>query len=149
MKQVTKRYTNGEITVVWQPHLCVHSGICFRGLPLVFDPRRRPWVMMEHATSDAIVAQVGKCPSGALSIAPVESAAVAAPAPTTDDADVAEVTRIEATDGGPYLVYGPLLVRERDGACSLRSGTTALCRCGGSANKPYCDGTHGRIGFKG
>jgi len=41
---VIKRYTNGEVTVIWQPSLCVHSTICFRGLPAVFDPRRvRGW----------------------------------------------------------------------------------------------------------
>ncbi len=63
-----KHYSNGEVTVVWQPGLCQHSGICVRGLPRVFDPRRRPWIELEHADTEAIVAQVGRCPSGALSI---------------------------------------------------------------------------------
>jgi uncharacterized Fe-S cluster protein YjdI len=66
-KQITKKYSNGEVTVVWQPHLCTHSGICFRGLPLVFDPRVRPWIRPEGATTQQIVEQVKKCPSGALS----------------------------------------------------------------------------------
>jgi uncharacterized Fe-S cluster protein YjdI len=151
MKPITKRYTNGEVTVVWQPHLCIHSGICFRGLPAVFDPRRRPWVMPENAASAAIVAQVGRCPSGALSMAPAEAPA-AAPAPAeapAADSDAAEVTRIEATSNGPLLVYGSVLVRGGDGRCELRDGTTALCRCGGSANKPFCDGSHAKIGFRG
>jgi len=64
---VLKHYSNTDITVVWQPGLCRHSGICFRGLPLVFDPRRRPWIQLEHADSAAIVSQVDRCPSGALS----------------------------------------------------------------------------------
>ena len=64
---VTKRYSNGEITVVWQPDLCAHSTRCFQGLPAVFDPRVRPWVRIEGAASDAIVRQVEACPSGALS----------------------------------------------------------------------------------
>src|SRR5262245_5839910 len=68
MKEITKRYSNGEITVVWQPHLCIHSANCARGLPQVFDPRRRPWIDPRAATSAEIVAQVGRCPSGALSI---------------------------------------------------------------------------------
>jgi uncharacterized Fe-S cluster protein YjdI len=67
MKDILKRYSNGEVTVIWQPALCTHSGICFRGMPRVFDPRRRPWVILEHSESDAIVAQVERCPSGALS----------------------------------------------------------------------------------
>ena len=62
-----KHYSNNDITVVWQPDLCRHSGICFRGLPLVFDPRRRPWIQLEHADSATIVSQVDRCPSGALS----------------------------------------------------------------------------------
>ena len=70
MRHITKRYSNGDVTVVWQPDLCVHSGICARGLFRVFNPRRRPWVDMNAATTDEIVAQVGKCPSGALSIGP-------------------------------------------------------------------------------
>lgn len=65
---IVKRYSNGEITVVWQPSLCVHSGICARGLPKVFDPRRRPWVILDGFDSETIVNQVERCPSGALSI---------------------------------------------------------------------------------
>lgn len=68
MKDITKRYSNGEVTVVWKPSLCIHSAICFHGLPKVFDPRMRPWVRPEAASTDAIVAQVARCPSGALSI---------------------------------------------------------------------------------
>lgn len=144
MKTITKRYPKDDVQVVWQPHLCIHSGICFSGLPPVFDPRRRPWITPEGADRDAIVAQVAKCPSGALSIESV--APVAAP---VAESDAAEVTRIEATPDGPLLVHGTLLVRASDGTCAVKQGTTALCRCGGSVNKPYCDGTHARIGFKG
>ncbi|MBL7838803.1 MAG: (4Fe-4S)-binding protein [Cyclobacteriaceae bacterium] len=68
MKDITKTYTNGEITIVWQPARCIHSGICFRGLGEVFDPRRQPWITPEKATSDKIVEQINKCPSGALSL---------------------------------------------------------------------------------
>jgi uncharacterized Fe-S cluster protein YjdI len=65
---IIKRYSNGEITVVWQPSLCVHSGICARGLPKVFSPRRRPWVILDDVDTQTIVDQVERCPSGALSI---------------------------------------------------------------------------------
>jgi len=63
----TKRYTLNGITVTWKPGLCIHSGICARGLPAVFDPRRRPWIELQHADTDVIAAQVDRCPSGALS----------------------------------------------------------------------------------
>lgn len=62
-----KQYTNGEITVVWKPELCEHVGICARGLPDVFNPRRRPWIELHHSDSATVAAQVDKCPSGALS----------------------------------------------------------------------------------
>ena len=68
-----RRYTNGEITVVWEPSKCLHSQTCFRGLPTVFDPRKRPWVTMAGAPTEAITAQVGRCPSGALTLAPTEA----------------------------------------------------------------------------
>jgi uncharacterized Fe-S cluster protein YjdI len=64
----TRRYGNGEVTVVWRPALCIHSGNCFRGLPEVFDPRRRPWIVATAAPTRAIVDQIAHCPSGALSI---------------------------------------------------------------------------------
>ncbi|HTA83778.1 MAG TPA: (4Fe-4S)-binding protein [Bacteroidia bacterium] len=67
-KKITKHYSNGEVTVVWQPHVCQHTGICFRGLPEVFDPRRRPWIEQHASTTEKIVNQVKQCPSGALSI---------------------------------------------------------------------------------
>lgn len=62
-----KRYTNGDITVVWKPDVCSHSGLCWRGLNAVFNPRVRPWINMDGADTEAIIAQVETCPSGALS----------------------------------------------------------------------------------
>ena len=66
-RDIVKHYTLNGITVTWQPALCRHSGICARGLPFVFDPRRRPWIELQHADAEAICAQVDRCPSGALS----------------------------------------------------------------------------------
>lgn len=68
MRAITKKYSNGEVTILWQQERCIHSAICFKGLPQVFDPRRRPWITPESSDTASIVAQVGKCPSGALSI---------------------------------------------------------------------------------
>ena len=62
----TRRYRNGELTVIWKPSLCQHTGICARGLPAVFAPRRQPWIDMNAASSEEIEAQVARCPSGAL-----------------------------------------------------------------------------------
>ena len=67
MAQTIFKYSNGEVTIIWQPHLCIHSGNCARGLPEVFKPREKPWIAAEGATTDKIIQQVKKCPSGALS----------------------------------------------------------------------------------
>jgi uncharacterized Fe-S cluster protein YjdI len=60
-------YTNGEVTIVWQPKLCQHSANCVRGLPSVFNSREKPWIKPDGATTEQIIEQVKKCPSGALS----------------------------------------------------------------------------------
>jgi uncharacterized Fe-S cluster protein YjdI len=141
VREITKKYTNGVITVVWKPGVCIHSARCFTGLPAVFDPSARPWVDMSGASTEAIEAQVGKCPSGALSVfrndAPED-----APAPGDE-------TTIEVVENGPLLVHGRITVRSADGKLVRPPDRTAMCRCGGSANKPYCDGTHRRNGFRG
>ncbi len=68
MPITTHTYGNEEITVLWEPAKCIHSAICFKGLPQVFDPRRRPWIEIENATAEMIKNQVAQCPSGAISI---------------------------------------------------------------------------------
>jgi len=137
MRDIVKRYTRGDVTVVWQPGLCMHSEICFLGLPDVFDPSRRPWVDMEGADLVAIVEQVKRCPSGALSIGPMAVPSPPAPAPVV----------IEPQPNGPLLVRGDVDVRRADGTVERRTGSCALCRCGQSADRPFCDGTHKRVGF--
>lgn len=63
-----KEYSNGEITILWQPEKCQHSGICVKMLPKVYNPKNRPWIQIENASSEELINQVAHCPSGALSI---------------------------------------------------------------------------------
>jgi len=74
MSESIKHYTNGDLSIVWQPELCQHSTHCFRNLPNVFNPRINPWVKPENADSAELIQVVMGCPSGALSIlqAPAE-----------------------------------------------------------------------------
>ena len=67
MREMTKKYSNGKVTIVWKPHLCWHSGKCVFGLPAVFDVNRRPWIDPMGATTEEIINQVEQCPSKALS----------------------------------------------------------------------------------
>jgi uncharacterized Fe-S cluster protein YjdI len=148
MKDLTKKYTNGEITVVWKPALCVHSGLCFRGLGSVFNPRARPWVTPEGGTTEQIAEQVKKCPSGALSSFMNAEAAGGAAGGAESEVDVEAETVVEPTPNGPLLVYGNVVVKNSRGELMRKHNVTAFCRCGASANKPFCDGSHTRTGFK-
>jgi len=62
----THTYSNGEINVIWQPHKCIHAGICVKMLPNVYNPKERPWIKAENAASDELKNQINQCPSGAL-----------------------------------------------------------------------------------
>jgi uncharacterized Fe-S cluster protein YjdI len=67
MEDFIRKYSNGEITVVWKPGTCIHSRLCWKELGAVFNPSAKPWVNITGATSQRIMEQVKKCPSGALS----------------------------------------------------------------------------------
>ena len=142
----TKTYGNADITVTWKPDLCIHSEKCYHGLGAVFDPNRRPWIDMGAAETDRIKVQVGKCPSGALSWTAKSQAAESQPAPA---AEAGPALTIEVTADGPLLVKSVHQLDFADGTMKQRSGTTAYCRCGASARKPFCDGSHKRVRFKG
>lgn len=143
MSDFVKHYTNGDVTIVWKADLCEHSARCFRGLPQVFDPRIRPWIRPENASSEDIIAIVRQCPSGALTILEAPQAEPAPPAA------MVQALSIDVAPGGPYRVHVPVILRMPDGTTVERTATTALCRCGHSRNKPYCDGSHVSAEFDG
>ncbi|GJM27966.1 MAG: hypothetical protein DHS20C17_06010 [Cyclobacteriaceae bacterium] len=128
---VKKEYSNDEVTVVWQPELCIHSGKCVQGLGKVFDPERKPWIDPTQATSGEIKAQVQKCPSGALSIKDSASAS----------ADSMSSVKVQLMPGGPMILKGTCEVVGEDGSIESRKNA-AFCRCTKSKNFPYCDGSH-------
>jgi uncharacterized Fe-S cluster protein YjdI len=64
---IKKEYTNGEITIVWQSGKCIHSGLCVRNNPDVFQPKEKPWIKPEASNTEKIKSTIDKCPSGALS----------------------------------------------------------------------------------
>lgn len=144
MKDITKKYTNGEVTIVWKPETCIHSTLCWKGadgLKDVFNPAEKPWIKPEGASTERIVEQVKKCPSGALSFYYNNSEA--------EIEDVKVESIIEVAKNGPLLVYGNITIKHNSGTEEKRNKVTAFCRCGHSNNKPYCDGSHGKMGFEG
>lgn len=116
----------------------------------VFNPSARPWINIQGATTERIIEQVRKCPSGALSYLMDEAIGV----PDENGGkkiveEKASITNIDVMQDGPLLINADCTFTLSDGRQEIRKGKTALCRCGGSSNKPYCDGSHKRNGFKG
>ncbi|HZW63940.1 MAG TPA: (4Fe-4S)-binding protein [Flavobacteriaceae bacterium] len=136
----SKKYSNGEVTIVWKPDACIHSGICVKGLPKVFNPKDRPWIKIYQATTEGLINQVKKCPSGALGYFMDDA---------KDESAVSLETKVEVMENGPLLVYGTLHVTRENGEKEVKNKTTAFCRCGSSLNKPYCDGSHVKNDFRG
>jgi len=66
MSKRLQTYETDEIVVTFDPEICRHTGVCVRGLPLVFDVRRKRWIAPESAPAAEVAAQVARCPSGAL-----------------------------------------------------------------------------------
>ena len=141
MAEKVKEYESEEITVLWKAEKCIHSEKCFKGLPGVFDPNARPWVNVNGATDDAIKAQVDTCPSGALSYVSKNQ--------NEQQMEVHDEQIVEVAKDGPLMVYGNIKVKGHDGSEVTKHRVTAFCRCGASENKPYCDGSHKKIGFEG
>jgi uncharacterized Fe-S cluster protein YjdI len=133
----TKEYATGEIVVEWEPRLCYHSRNCVQSLPQVFDETRRPWVNVDAASADEVEAAVARCPSGALRTRRLDWQTAKRQTPP----------QVQASENGPLLVSGGVRVVDAEGNVLFDGERAALCRCGGSGNKPFCDGTHEKIGF--
>jgi len=132
-----REYATDEIVVEWRPRLCYHSQNCVRALPLVFEKERRPWIDVSQATADEIDDAVEGCPSGALRFRRITGDQ--RPSPTT--------VEISPQPNGPLVVRGPITVVRPDGEVEHVT-RAAFCRCGQSANKPFCDGSHREAGFR-
>ena len=130
---IIKEYVKGELTVVWEPKKCIHSGICLKGLPAVFDLKQRPWVNMEASEASKIIETVRECPSKALSIKGVRFKETKGGS-----------TDITLIHGGPLIVKGGATIHHRK-STEVIANTVSFCRCNRSKGFPYCDGTHAKI----
>jgi CDGSH-type Zn-finger protein len=132
-------YPAGRITIHDNRSICAHAGRCTDGLATVFKYGSEPWIDPAGAAPEKIVETIRRCPSGALSY-------------TLDGvpgADPPAEPAITVTPDGPYAVVGGPELLEAAWAQGASASHYTLCRCGGSKNKPFCDGTHWSIGFKG
>jgi len=131
-------YQGAGVTIRDDRTVCSHAGLCTDNLATVFRLRQEPWIDATAADVEAIVAQVQRCPSGALSVA-VEG----------DEPSEAVLPQcVNPVPNGPYRVAGGVQVLAADGTPYEVRNRQTLCRCGGSRNKPFCTGMHWRIHFE-
>jgi CDGSH-type Zn-finger protein/uncharacterized Fe-S cluster protein YjdI len=131
-------YANDAIEVLWEPKLCIHVRNCVRGLPHVFDPERRPWIDVDAADAGAIAAPILTSPTGALHFRRLDGGA---------QEEEPSATTVEPHPDGPMFVRGQVRIVDNEGRLIREDTRLALCRCGAARNKPFCDGSHRRIGF--
>jgi CDGSH-type Zn-finger protein/uncharacterized Fe-S cluster protein YjdI len=128
-----RTYETGEIRVHWDSARCIHTGICLRALPDVFDVNRRPWVDIDAAAADEVADTVERCPTGALRYERLDGA----------EGEVPErPTQVIPIQDGPLLMIGDLQVEQPDGTPVTHEARLTLCRCGLSRNQPFCDNSH-------
>jgi CDGSH-type Zn-finger protein len=131
-------YAGKRITIFDNRGICAHAGFCTDGLKKVFRMNEEPWIDPDGAAAEEIMRTIERCPSGALSY-------------TLNNVERKEKERapmVLVTDNGPYAVSGGIeLVGVAFGDGASREHYT-LCRCGASANKPFCDGSHWQVEFK-
>ncbi len=132
MSGKTREYSSDGITVSYDAKRCIHAAECVHGLPQVFDPEGRPWIDAKKGAPSEIAEAVLKCPTGALHFERHDGGESEA-APDSNSASIAA--------NGPLYLEGDFTLSLPDGS-ALRETRVALCRCGSSQNKPFCDNTH-------
>jgi uncharacterized Fe-S cluster protein YjdI len=147
MDKTDRKYSNGEITVFWQPKKCIHATTCYRELIDVFNPRKRPWVDMEGAPTEEIIRVVKLCPTQALTFEynkDIEKEKQA------DSGTTAEIdTEVRVMEDGPLVLKGNFQIFDTEGNELRHVKMASLCRCGASNEMPFCDGSHRKIGYIG
>ena len=149
-------YEGDGIVVHWDSAICMHSARCFGALPSVFRPSDKPWVQFGGTGADAVAAAIDLCPSGALRYTRTspgaqadqleENPAMTAEPGTADPAAPAPAKLTVYADG-PNVLVGAVEIRNGAGELIKTVERVSLCRCGHSENKPFCDGSHKRVGF--
>ncbi len=131
-------YEGKQIVIHDNRSICAHAGSCTDGLPSVFRMKQEPWIDAQQASAKAIIETIRKCPSGALSYT-VED---------IEHRDLDAEPTIFVSPNGPYVVTGGPELSDTPLGEGASTEHFTLCRCGGSKNKPFCDGMHWNIKFQ-
>jgi CDGSH-type Zn-finger protein/uncharacterized Fe-S cluster protein YjdI len=133
------KYNGEDVDVTWRGDLCIHIGECGRAKGDLFVGGRKPWCQPDTVSEADVEDVILRCPTGALSVEKKDGTN-----PETASAD----NTVHVAYNGPLFVRGEL---EIEGAPEDVPGLkfrAALCRCGKSKNKPYCDNSHEAADFR-
>ena len=135
----TFTYPGEKMDVQWDGSLCIHIGECGRAKGELFVAGRKPWCQPDLAPNEEVEDVIARCPTGALTYHDKTGSKTELPVPENS---------IHVAYNGPLYVRGDLDI---DGAPEDAPGLNfraALCRCGQSKNKPFCDNSHDAADFK-
>lgn len=130
-------YKSDSLEITYAPKLCIHAAECANGLPAVFDPNKKPWVDPNGAEVQKIVDVIERCPSGALKYQRFDGNVNGKPLTES---------KITTVTNGPVYVSGVIKLINSSGE-EITETRIALCRCGESKNKPFCDNKHLEVNF--
>lgn len=131
-------YPGNKATVTWNGKLCIHIGECGRAEGELFVGGRKPWCQPDLASDDETEDVVLRCPTGALSAKFADGSRVE---------QASAINTIQVAYNGPLFVRGDLQIDDAPADVPGLKFRAALCRCGQSKNKPYCDNSHLDSGF--
>jgi CDGSH-type Zn-finger protein/uncharacterized Fe-S cluster protein YjdI len=137
-KKTVFRYPGGKATVSWNGRLCIHVGECGRAKGDLFVAGRDPWCQPDLSADEEVADVIGRCPTGALTVDFVDGSGTEQPAP---------VNTVNVAYNGPLFLRGRLAIEDAPADAPGLAFRAALCRCGKSRNKPFCDNSHEREGF--
>ena len=131
-----RAYSAPGVTVFYDRGRCLHFAECIRGLPEVFDARKRPWIQPENASAEEVAEVVRRCPSGALHYRLKEGS----------PEEPEQPTRVGFVGNGPINLRGDLSIDVPAGR--MREVRASLCCCGRTENGPFCDKACSRTGWR-
>jgi CDGSH-type Zn-finger protein/uncharacterized Fe-S cluster protein YjdI len=138
-KFLRRDYAGQEVTVSFDFKRCLHVKECVRRSPAAFEKDRRPWIIPDREQAHTVTEAVLACPTGALRVARhVHGETESVPATNT----------IWVMADGPLYLRGDLEIIDGKGQSLHRDTRLALCRCGHSQNKPFCDNAHLEVNFR-
>ena len=126
-------YSGKQVDVEWDERLCIHIGECGYSKGELFIGGRDPWCQPDLSLPDEVKEVVERCPTGALVCKSKEGQ-------LTETA--ASENTLTVSYHGPYFVKGDLSIEQSPGDMPGTQFRAALCRCGLSKNKPFCDNSH-------